>query len=346
MSIPDTIDLYFSNEIYQSIVNDSELFEFFKKNSTVDININLFFNTLIKEFYEPYKNEQSNFINKISDMLSEYIMDKIDLKYISQFIVRNFMFCDGNQSRTKKIKRYCFKPRKKDEVFDLIMDIDSNPAGEKRSEFISKMLIYYFKKPLFERERILFKSTYDKLIMCCKNPEFISFTYSPDNERYTVIPYGIIVSKEQMFNYLFCYSYDENRIIRYYTYRLNRIKAVSNSGQKIKHPNEIKESFLLTQKLGASYPINTQVEESCVLLSAKGTYSFKHIYFGRPQVDHKEQTPEGNFRYYFRCSTEQLYRYFRRFNPGEAIVEYPLSLRNRIMDFHRKSLESYESGNL
>jgi len=59
------------------------------------------------------------------------------------------------------------------------MDIDSNPAGEKRSEFIGKMLIYYFKKPLFERERILFKSTYDKLIMCCENPEFINFTYSP-----------------------------------------------------------------------------------------------------------------------------------------------------------------------
>ena len=129
-----------------------------------------------------------------------------------------------------------------------------------------------------------------------------------------------------MFNYLFCYNYDENMVIKYYTYRLNRIKAVSNSWQRIEHPNEIKENFLLTQKLGTLYPINTQVEESCVFLSAKGIYSFNHLYFGRPQVERKEQTAEGNFRYYFSCSTEQLYRYFHRFNPRDAIVEYYLSL--------------------
>ena len=65
------------------------------------------------------KNEQSNFLNKISDMLSEYIIDKIDLQNISQHITRNFMFCDGNQNREKKIKHYSFKP-KKDEVLNLL----------------------------------------------------------------------------------------------------------------------------------------------------------------------------------------------------------------------------------
>ncbi len=96
------------------------------------------------------KNEQSNFLNKISDMLSEYIIDKIDLQNISQHITRNFMFCDGNQNREKKIKHYSFKPKKR-WSFELIMDIDSNPVGEKQSEFIGKMLIYYFRKALFEK---------------------------------------------------------------------------------------------------------------------------------------------------------------------------------------------------
>ena len=79
-----------------------------------------------------------------------------------------------------------------------------------------------------------------------------------------------------------------------------------------------------------------------MLLTPAGTQSFKHIYFGRPKVDRKEITPAGNYRYYFICSTEQLYRYFRRFNPGEAIIEYPTTLRDRIIDFHVKSLEGYE----
>ena len=85
------------------------------------------------------------------------------------------------------------------------------------------------------------------------------------------------------------------------------------------------------------------MEETCVLLTPAGKRSFKHIYFGRPKVDRNEITPAGNYRYYFICSTEQLYRYFRRFNPGEAIIEYPTTLRDRLIDFHVKSLEGYEN---
>ena len=145
-----------------------------------------------------------------------------------------------------------------------------------------------------------------------------------------------------MFNYVFCYGLDENNTIKNYSFRLSRMSQIQGTSLFIPCPEDIEKNFSLTQSLGASYAINTPPETSCVLLTKKGLSSFRHIYFGRPKVEKKESAPNGGFRYYFNCSEEQLYRYFRRFNPGEAIVESPPSLRDRIIDFHKKSLEVYQ----
>ena len=145
-----------------------------------------------------------------------------------------------------------------------------------------------------------------------------------------------------MFNYVFCYGLDENNTIKNYSFRLSRMSQIQGTSLFIPCPEDIEKNFSLTQSLGASYAINTPTEKSCVLLTKKGLSSFRHIYFGRPKIKEKKPAPNGGFRYYFICSEEQLYRYFRRFNPGEAIVESPPSLRDRIIDFHKKSLEVYQ----
>jgi len=161
--------------------------------------------------------------------------------------------------------------------------------------------------------------------------------------KWNCISYKIFTGKEQMFNYVFCYGLDEDGKLRNYSFRLSRMSGIQKSYSSIPYPSDIEDKFILTSKLGASYAINDGLEETCVILSPAGILSFKHIYFGRPKVDRKEITPLGNYKYYFTCSTEQLYRYFRRFNPGEAIIEYPTTLRDKIIDFHIKSLKGYEN---
>ena len=96
---------------------------------------------------------------------------------------------------------------------------------------------------------------------------------------------------------------------------------------------------------GSAYAFD-EGKETCVLLNKAGISSFKQIYFGRPKVEKKEETGDGNYRYYFNCSQYQLYLYFRRFNAGEAFVECPKELQDKIRIFHEKSLDTYKSGKL
>ena len=210
-----------------------------------------------------------------------------------------------------------------------------------RSGFICQILKFYFRKPLYQRELMIFYSEYENISRNCQK-KCIKFYNLSDNQWYTVMPYKIFLGKEQMFNYVFCYGLDENNTIKNYSFRLSRMSQIQGTSLFIPCPEDIEKNFSLTQSLGASYAINTPTEKSCVLLTKKGLSSFRHIYFGRPKVEKKESAPNGGFRYYFNCSEEQLYRYFRRFNPGEAIVESPPSLRDRIIDFHKKSLEVYQ----
>lgn len=66
MSYFEKIDIYIPKRVHQTLKNDAELFEIFKKdkgNKIMEINLNSFVNILIKEFYNTYITEynDSNF---------------------------------------------------------------------------------------------------------------------------------------------------------------------------------------------------------------------------------------------------------------------------------------------
>ncbi|EGG91044.1 hypothetical protein HMPREF0491_02394 [Lachnospiraceae oral taxon 107 str. F0167] len=350
------VDIYLPPEIIQMIYNDIELFELFKPDKGDSImvnNKNAFMNQLLSGYFDNYKNEINAYASDISNILGQYNIKNDTIRDIVSSFFNDIVFSQKEDiyKSKKEIKtsneKFPFRTTDKngtivilDEIESELQNIDTSLSG-----YICKMLISYFKKPLYEREQIIFSSNYKNILQCCQK-NGIKFLYSSDNKWYTVIPYKIFRGKEQMFNYIFCYGLDENQNTKTYSFRLNRITNLKVSNILINIPEDIEKNFLATQRLGASYAINSDLEESCVILNTKGLSSFKHIYFGRPQVDSKEQTPEGNFKYYFKCSTEQLYRYFRRFNSGEAIVEYPIELRNKIISFHQKSLEVYQDGKL
>ena len=69
------------------------------------------------------------------------------------------------------------------------------------------------------------------------------------------------------------------------------------------------------------------------------------IYFGRPTVSRKEKAEDGSMLYYFQSSTDQVYRYFIRFNAGEAEVLYPEQLRDNLRKFYEAAFRVYKSKN-
>lgn len=334
------IDIYPSPEIRQMIENDIELFEIFKDNKNSEPmkgNTNAFLNRLFNGY--KYKEE----MEKFAKLLDTYPMTTKDIRKLIDMMLDNEAHHHGNNTEDNlEKKRLSFKPTQKNYTTNISEEIDKDcPHDMSRSGFICKILKLYFKKPLYQRERMIFQSEYENISCRCQK-KCIKFYNLSDNQWYTVMPYKIFLGKEQMFNYVFCYGLDENNTIKNYSFRLSRMSQIQGTSLFIPCPEDIEKNFSLTQSLGASYAINTPPETSCVLLTKKGLSSFRHIYFGRPKIEKKEPAPNGCFRYSFNCSEEQLYRYFRRFNPGEAIVESPPSLRDRIIDFHKKSLEVYQ----
>ena len=88
-----------------------------------------------------------------------------------------------------------------------------------------------------------------------------------------------------------------------------------------------------------AYEINDD-DECCVFVTEEGQKSYKMIYSQRPP--YVRIIPEENgYLYYFDCSKEHVERYFRRFNPGEAVVKEPDQLRQRIISSYKLALESY-----
>ena len=92
----------------------------------------------------------------------------------------------------------------------------------------------------------------------------------------------------------------------------------------------------------AEYEINDD-EEVCVKLNEKGLEYYSRIYFGRPRYDTLIKQDDGYYQYYH-CSMEQIFLYFRRFDPINVEIIYPPSLRNRMRDFYRSGLERYDKG--
>lgn len=350
MSEQRKVDFYPTPELFQSIRNDTELFEIFKKDNVKSImeqNINEFLNRLLHGYFSDYLNELNGYSSHIAKILRDLNIEEDTINNVINSMSSEVVFTDniksGKKDTKSSIKHRYFKTTARYGTLNIIELIDSKYLAKNPnlSEYICKMLKFYFSKPLYKREQIIFSDEYSTISECCQK-NCIRFRYTYDNKTYTVMPYRIFTGKEQMFNYVFCYGLDEDGKSKNYSFRLSRMTCIQKSYSSIPYPSDIKDKFGLTKKLGASYAINDELEETCVLLTPAGKRSFKHIYFGRPKVDRNEITPAGNYRYYFICSTEQLYRYFRRFNPGEAIIEYPTTLRDRIIDFHVKSLEGYE----
>ena len=156
-----------------------------------------------------------------------------------------------------------------------------------------------------------------------------------------VIPYELTHGSEEKFNYLLGQEYSRtlkrNMAV---SYRLCRIKRPSYDLSSGTLEAPVRDNLEKSKKNSPQYAINEDAE-TCVRLSEKGQQSFKSIYFGRPVPKRSEKQKDGSSLHYFKSSLDQLYRYFVRFNAGEAEVLYPEQLRERLRRFYVNALKVY-----
>ena len=337
----EKIKFYIPERTDRVIRSDAEQFEIFKANGE-DINLNRFLTLLIVGYYNGYKQETNETAEAIKEIISHHIKgnrqkEELTAQLMDQVIQPEVLKRKGKQSVPVSLKPTY-------DTDQIITEINQSLIGSSDyiSQYLRRMLMSYCEKPIYERERIIFKEKVEFLESACKSKREISFTtvFNPGLIHH-VIPYELTHGPEERFNYLLGQEYNEKlKRTKAVSYRLCRIQTPSFCLSSGSIDDEVARHLEQTKKYGPAYAINEDTE-TCVRLSERGQQNFRVIYFGRPIVNRKEKMEDGSALYYFRSSTEQLFRYFLRFTAGEAEVLYPDQLRNNLKVFHENALRMY-----
>ena len=195
----EKIKIYLPNDIYQIILKDMELFEFYKKGGS--LNRNEFLNKLITNYYEIYSLNNEKVLESIKQKLFNSDMDENAVEDMALSILYSLDFNHLELNHKRNNVTISMKPTKDTSfIFDYISDNLLN--GTTLSGYLRSLISSYVHMPQDKRERILFKDNYeliDKAIQNNKKIYFVIKRYDKET-RHIVSPFAIENSKEELFN--------------------------------------------------------------------------------------------------------------------------------------------------
>lgn len=341
MSDLEKINIYVTENIRKRLHEDARMFEIFRKDN-ITINLNGFLSRVILGYYHTYVSECNEIYAAIRQELALAGLQKMQQDLLAADIMNHVVFPSVTEEEQRKTCRLSLKPTNDTEGI-LVAIKDGLSINDSVSNYLFRMFESYCRKPMYEREQLVFDSCYEFLIGACASQRPIAFTTIWNKQViHEVTPYQVVTGTEEMYNYLLCQEIDEKTgQLEARSYRLNRICRPTFSRKPMPLSEQVQLDLDRMKHYGPQYAINDD-EETLVKLSDKGVLDFRRIYYGRPMYETLEEKPDGAI-YHFRCSKDQLYFYFRRFNAGSAEVLSPQSLRSRIQQFHATSLLQYDA---
>ncbi len=336
----EKITLYMTEKMSRELRQDAERFEAFNDDNYTPV-MNAFLSALLANYYDQYINNRSQLIASIKSTLNTYVPQKKEEDLTNRIMEilpqHNKALFDG-----PKNVRVPLKPTSKT---DKIITELKKQNEDRLSAPICDIFASYLSLPMFEREKIIFKTNTEKLDAFCKTNQPITLYLSSakdPNKKIHIVPYKLVHGTDEMFNYLLCQTYNE-KLESYVpsTMRLCRISEpkLDPAPTSLK-PDVISLLDMMNQR-GPAYTISEEIE-SRVLLTKDGMDRFSKVSFGRPNQYSKEPQPDGSCIYVFKNSPNQLYLYFRRFDAEDAKVLSPEKLVNQIKTFHEKAWKAYE----
>ncbi len=320
--------IYLSEDMKSRLINDAELFEFTKKNESV--NLNAFLKTLIVNYFDRYRHDSEKLmanilqdltsITSISDRDAARLADKIVSTYI-----KNDLFQSGKSSAVTLTVS--------GSSYEIIKIIENNLLKDTSlSQYLKDMFNSYLSIPRSEREAIIFNDTYEDITRALKEHKILSFTNttSGDDLSYLVEPYVIAPSKEEQCNYLICMDRNSRKPR---TFRISRLRSVFVTADTFPIDPEIQKE-LREKAIRSPHSVSLTVQ-AVIRLNKYGVRKFKAITKNRPIVS----KIEGDL-YYFDWPELQLEEYFKRFG-RDAIVIKPESLKEKIKKFYYYGLREY-----
>ncbi len=337
----EKIKFYVPERTDRVLRSDAEQFEIFKSNGE-EINLNRFLTLLIVGYYNGYRQERQETAEALRALLAAYLKNRRQQEELTEKILAQVIWPEDSRRKGKLSVPLSLKP-----TFDtdpILTEIDQAlvGTGDYLSRYLRRMLMSYCEKPIYERERIIFREKVAFLEEACAAGRAVSFTtpYNPKSVHH-VMPWALVYGPEERFNYLLCQEYSKthgrNMAV---SYRLSRISRPSPDLSASPLEERIRQYLEQARTSSPQYALNEETE-TCVRLSERGQLNFRMIYFGRPVPVKIEKAADGSALYYFRASGDQLYRYFVRFQAAEAEVLYPGGLRKRLRRFYKSALKVY-----
>ena len=345
--------IYIPEEMRLRLLNDAELFDFYKKDGS--INLNGFLKELLLQYFDEYRETKERLLDTILSDLSAFssisredadaIADKIMNTYLRRPERDIMHFTQGTRSKRASLRSAGnahseLKSERNAAItltvsgrsLNIMCSIESNMLSRvSLSQYLNDFFSSYLSISRKDRERILFQDIFEELNTAIRKNSIIRFTStSAPNVIFTVQPYCIAASKEEQCNYLLCLD-NETGIPR--SFRVSRIRALYSSSDKF-IPNESRKLEL--QEIARRSPQSTSKGiEAEVRLTEKGLQKFHFITKNRPDVLKKE----GN-TLYFNWPKTQLEEYFHRFGK-EAVILEPDECRESMRIFYKKAWEAY-----
>lgn len=323
----EKIKISVPERIYELLRKDAKDFRILKPSG--EENLNAFINSLVVNFYEEFSADDESLRESIKGALSS-IPEKYAREAFSD--VMNAITKREKEENLGKSVAISFKPTRVSEPVTLYIE-NVLLKNEALSSFYRRLFIAYSKKLKNEREKIIHKTNYELLNNAVKKELQVCISLDNGHVYNNVSVYAIEPAKDELFNYVLCFSDKKNR-----TLRLAKIKTVSLLAKSAEIPEESRSMFARQIAAGAQYPIySTDNEPIKVQLSAKGRELFEKIYLYRP-------TPiaiEGDV-YIFECSANQVLYYFERFG-SEALILSPKKLGIFMRNYYYFALKKYRS---
>lgn len=311
-------------DIYTCLLSDMELFNFKKKDGSV--NKNGFINTLFKNYYIDFLNYEKILEKKIN----VFSLDKENTYQIISLI--NEMNYDDNYYYDFDLQ---FILSKENEFHFQIVE-NHYLRNRTISKYFRDMFISYVSKSQFKREAIVFSDIVKTLKVAINGKKRISLVDS-HGKSHVIEPYELLTTKEELYNYLLGVEIykDGRRSIN--SIRLYKILDVLILEDDNTFTNGEKSLLELTHIHGAQFPMESENNNIIVSLTKHGIKLFNQSYLNRPKpykiVDDL---------YYFNCSYMQIEVYFFKFGCDAKIIE-PEFLANRFYYKYLKALKIYRN---
>lgn len=320
--------IYLSEDTKTRLINDAELFEFFRNDGSV--NLNGFLKELIVNYFEQYRQDNEELLNSVLGELSSVKTLKAkDASVLAEKIIRTYINNKENASGKSTVITLTVSG----ESYNIVRIIENNLLKDNSlSGYIKDMFLSYLSIPRNRREEIIFRQTCEALNRAIAESKVISFTSTNSNNQIAVTaePYLIATSKEEQFSYLLCHGHHSDRD---HTFRISRLRNVFVTSDTFVRSRKTAERLT---RIGMRSPHSAAPDiHAVVLMSERGKQMYKMIVKNRPSVSLIE---DG--KYHFDWPEMQLEDYFRRFGK-EAVVLRPKSLRTKLQKYYSDALEAY-----